>query len=72
MTDKKTVVLVLFDLPTLNRQQIQEYNRFRKYLNHEGYIRLQKSAYVVLIRDGRCANEAVNKVKTEAPKVNVK
>ncbi len=38
-------LLVMFDLPTVTREEKREYSRFRKYLLKEGFIQLQFSVY---------------------------
>ena len=37
--------MVMFDLPTVTKQERLEYTRFRKYLLKEGFIQLQFSVY---------------------------
>ena len=38
-------LMVMFDLPTVTREEKREYTRFRKYLLGEGFIQLQFSVY---------------------------
>ena len=38
-------LMVMFDLPTVTREEKREYSRFRKYLLKEGFIQLQFSVY---------------------------
>ena len=38
-------LMVMFDLPTITKEEKREYNRFRKYLVSEGFIQLQYSVY---------------------------
>ena len=38
-------LMVMFDLPTVTREEKREYSKFRKYLLGEGFIQLQYSVY---------------------------
>lgn len=38
-------LMVMFDLPTVTKDEKREYSRFRKYLLGEGFIQLQFSVY---------------------------
>ena len=38
-------LMVMFDLPTITKEEKREYTRFRKYLLGEGFIQLQYSVY---------------------------
>ena len=38
-------LMVMFDLPTVTKQERLEYTRFRKYLLKEGFIQLQFYVY---------------------------
>ena len=38
-------LMVMFDLPTITKEEKREYTRFRKYLLKEGFIQLQYSVY---------------------------
>jgi len=42
---KSMWLLVMFDLPTVTKEEKREYARFRKYLLREGFIQLQFSVY---------------------------
>ncbi|MBO4648737.1 MAG: CRISPR-associated endonuclease Cas2 [Lentisphaeria bacterium] len=42
---KSMWLLVMFDLPTVTKEEKREYTRFRKYLLKEGFIQLQFSVY---------------------------
>lgn len=42
---KSMWLLVMFDLPTVTKEEKREYARFRKYLLKEGFIQLQFSVY---------------------------
>lgn len=44
-------LIVFYDLPTLTKQDIRNYNKFRKKLISFGYEQLQKSVYYKYIRD---------------------
>ena len=38
-------LMVMFDLPTVTKDEKREYSRFRKYLLGEGFMQLQFSVY---------------------------
>ncbi|MGN0849454.1 MAG: CRISPR-associated endonuclease Cas2 [Victivallaceae bacterium] len=38
-------IMVMFDLPTITKEEKRDYTRFRKYLLREGFIALQYSVY---------------------------
>ena len=38
-------LMVMFDLPTVTKEEKREYSRFRKYLLGEGFVQLQYSVY---------------------------
>ena len=42
---KSMWLMVMFDLPTITKEEKREYTRFRKYLVGEGFIQLQYSVY---------------------------
>ena len=41
-------VIVMFDLPTLTKDNMRDYRRFRKFLLKNGFIMLQESIYTKL------------------------
>jgi len=44
------VMLLLFDLPADTKLRQREYRRFRKAIMKEGYMAIQESVYVKLLR----------------------
>ena len=42
---KSMWLMVMFDLPTITKEEKREYTRFRKYIISEGFIQLQYSVY---------------------------
>ena len=38
-------LMVMFDLPTVTKEEKRNYTRFRKYLLAEGFVQLQYSVY---------------------------
>lgn len=52
------VIIVIFDLHSTTAEERKEYRQFRKYLISSGYIFLQESVYVKLLRNnGSCPAE---------------
>lgn len=67
MRDRKNVILILFDVPVGSRSERKEYTLFRKNLIREGYVRLQKSVYVKLLRNEKSLRGEMESVKGYLP-----
>ena len=51
MADHKGVLLLLFDLPSVTNEDHREYYHFKKKLMINGFILLQESCYLKMIRN---------------------
>lgn len=67
MKNKFMRVIVLFDLPQNERQEQKIYRNFVKFLEQEGYIRIQYSIYTKLCIHAVTAKQAVKKVERHSP-----
>ena len=51
MRDRKGIILLMFDLPAQTNDDKREYSHFRKELRKQGFLQLQESCYLKLIRN---------------------
>ncbi len=49
MNNRIMRLIVFFDLPTLTKQDIREYTKFRTFLLKNGFLMMQKSVYSRLL-----------------------
>ena len=68
MSNRRGVLLVIFDLPVKTKEERRQYVRFRKKLLRSGYAFFQKSVYVKLLRNISYAAREIAKVALAAPK----
>jgi len=61
-------VLVLFDLPSVEKEEKRVYTKFRKELLKDGFTMMQYSIYMRFCRNVQDANKHIEKVRKEAPK----
>lgn len=45
-------VIVFFDLPVFTKADIRQYNKFRKFLIGQGFVKMQKSVYSKIAING--------------------
>jgi len=57
-------ILLFYDCPMVTKEDIRNYNRFRKKLVNLGYLMLQNSVYYKYIRDLKRIEFEINKIKT--------
>lgn len=64
-------LMVMFDLPTGNKQERRSYAEFRKFLIEDGYYREQFSVYsrILLTRESSAAH--INRLKANLPRSGV-
>lgn len=60
-------ILLFFDLPTITKKNIRDYNKFRKKLIRSGFYMIQESVYVKMTLDIQSANSTISKVKLFLP-----
>ncbi len=61
-------LIVFFDLPTYTKQDLQNYNLFRRFLIKEGFAMMQESVYTKILLNGTMANLLKERIKKNAPK----
>ncbi|MDO4838730.1 MAG: CRISPR-associated endonuclease Cas2 [Clostridia bacterium] len=71
MRDRKSVLMVIYDLPTLTSEQRRDAQKFRKKLIASGFLSLQESVYVKLLRNASGADSEVAAVQQLAPREGV-
>lgn len=65
--NNRSVMMVFYDLPTETRADRRRYAEFRKELIRSGYIQMQKSLYMKLIRNTENNISEMRKVKSISP-----
>ena len=60
-------VLVLFDLPSVEKEEKRIYTKFRKELLKDGFTMMQYSIYMRFCRNVQDANKHIEKVRSKAP-----
>ncbi len=68
LSDRRGVLMIMYDLPVETSVQRRHYARFRKELIGDGFIPVQKSVYIRLIRNVSTVMEDVRIIKAIAPK----
>lgn len=68
MYDRKGVLLLLFDLPSVTSEDHKEYYHFRKKLLQNGFLQLQESCYLKLIRNISSADAVIKSLDGIMPK----
>lgn len=68
MTDRRGVILLLFDIPNKTKEEQRGYRRFRKAILKKGYILIQESVYAKLISNTITAGTEAKELKIIAPK----
>lgn len=66
--NKSAVIMVLYDLPSVTKEERRRYRRFNDMLEREGYIMFQESVYVKLIHNSVNSKSEIEKIKNSAPK----
>ena len=61
-------VVVFFDLPTLTKEELRRYSRFRKYLISQGFVMVQKSVYSKIALNGSASSAVISNLRKNCPK----
>lgn len=69
MWTKGKVILLMYDNPVVRPISIKQAERFRKEILRMGFLRLQKSVYVKIIRNKDVITAQIKKVKEIAPEM---
>lgn len=60
-------VVVMFDIPTLTKEDRKHATKFRNNLLKEGFFMFQYSIYMRVVRGNTSANSAINRLKAILP-----
>lgn len=60
-------VLLMFDLPTITKQDLKNYRKFRKYLLTNGFLMMQESIYTKIVLNPSKANTVIKNLKINIP-----
>jgi len=61
-------LIVFFDLPVITKADIRQYNKFRKYLIGQGFVKMQKSVYSKLAINNTQAQAIASNIRKNRPK----
>ncbi len=67
MTDRRGVLMLMFDLPMQTAADRREYARFRKLLRKEGFLIFQESCYIKLLRNVSSARAEMERIRRGLP-----
>lgn len=67
MRDRKGIILLMFDLPAVTTDDRREYSHFKKDLRKEGFLPLQESCYLKLIRNYETVDLQVQSLRKVMP-----
>ena len=67
MRERKGILLLMFDLPAQTSDDKREYSHFRKNLRQQGYLQLQESCYLKLIRNVSSIEQNLTNLKKVMP-----
>ena len=65
-------ILLFFDLPTLESEDLKEYRHFRKFLISNGFIMLQKSCYVKMLLNSTSLDNFLSKKSKNGVTTNIR
>ncbi|MFG5919547.1 CRISPR-associated endonuclease Cas2 [Sneathia vaginalis] len=61
-------IMIFFDLPTTEKQELKDYREFRRFLIKNGFMMLQESVYVKMLLNTTTVNNFIVKLKDNLPK----
>ena len=67
MSYRYMIIIVMFDLPTLNSIDMKNYRIFRKFLIKNGFMMMQESVYSKIAVNQSMANLIANRVRDNKP-----
>ena len=68
MSDRKAVVLLMFDLPMTTPASRSAYYHFKKALRLQGFLPLQESCYIKLLRNASTLPSAIREIQHSLPR----
>ncbi|MBO4501144.1 MAG: CRISPR-associated endonuclease Cas2 [Clostridia bacterium] len=67
MSEKRGVILLLFDLPCETKKQRRAYAAFRKFIRSNGYVFIQKSVYCKPVCSHGALKSELKRISSAAP-----
>ena len=67
MKNRQGIILLLFDLPAVTSDDRREYQHFKKNLRKNGFLQLQESCYLKLIRNMDTVEQTIMNLKKIMP-----
>lgn len=64
---RQRYLLLLFDLPNKTRSECAVYRRFKKHIKQDGYVQLQESIYLKILRNVISVPIEVSKIEALVP-----
>lgn len=64
----KGVLLLCFDVPSVSKGELRKYRAMKKELKKTGFISMQESVYVKLLRNFKTAQSEIVKLNAALPK----
>lgn len=61
-------IMLFFDLPSVSNLDHKAYQKFRKFLDCEGFIQMQESVYTKLALNSSISKAVIKKIRANAPK----
>lgn len=71
LSNRETVLLVLFDLSVKTKKQRREYRRFRADMLTMGFTQLQKSVYFKMLSNVSSVDRQKKELKKRKPRVGI-
>ncbi len=69
MIDRRSVILMFFDLPMQTKEEKKEYSRFKKELRKNGYVSIQESVSIKLLHNSAQNKCELEKLHSISPKI---
>lgn len=69
MSDRRSVILIFYDLPMLTGDDRKEYSQFKKRLKQNGYINIQKSVALKLVHNSSFNERELQKLSLISPPI---
>lgn len=60
-------ILLFYDLPSVTNAEKKAYRKFTKFLEKEGFIRLQESVYSKLVLNSTVSKATLERVRNNSP-----
>lgn len=61
-------IILFYDLPSITNSDKKIYQKFHRFLECEGFIKMQESIYTKLVLNGIVAKSVVQHIREKSPK----